>query len=310
MFDGILGKSRETVQRKLSTLLEESGTSVENNVDKPNFIQNISDEIVPPNVAKLLALGPKFVLPTRKIPILHAIADVESVVREVPDEAEADSLRARLVNILQNGVTHPRNLSPQEKIITSWRNETKTFMDEKKDKVIVTSADKGNVTDVMNKDEYEGKMQQLVGDETTYKKIPRDLTNRFQTKNNELITSLVNKGSIDPALKTRYTTYNAVAPRIPIVSFVGSPTYNSAKLVTEILSPFAENELNVRNSLDLVEFLRNKRLPEGYILISLDVIALFTNIPTDLALSEVERRFEEISDHTTMDKKDLLRLIQ
>ncbi|CAG5084846.1 Protein of unknown function [Cotesia congregata] len=38
-------------------------------------------------------------------------------------------------------------------------------------------------------------------------------------------------------------------------------------------------EVNVRNSAELVEFLHSVRLPENYVLVSLDVVSLFTNVP-------------------------------
>ncbi|XP_055714925.1 uncharacterized protein LOC129809142 [Phlebotomus papatasi] len=133
---------------------------------------------------------------------------------------------------------------------------------------------------------------------------------------------MFDKGSISYAEKRSMTIYNAISPRIyglpkihkqgiplrPVVSFVGSPTYNLAKFISANLSPLSQSHYNVKNSLEIAEFVVESRLPEGYVLISLDVVSLFTNVPIDIALKEIERRFHEIGPNTDLQKEDFLTL--
>lgn len=317
----VCGQRRRGVETKLQQLSRE--TSLRNNTNKSAFLTNVSDVVIPENVTNLLALGPKFVLPTKKIPTLQLIADVESVVRDVEDDAKADQLRAKLVNIMQNGINRPSNLSPSEKLVQSWEKETVQFMRENSSKIVVTNADKGNKTVVMNRADYDEKMAALVNDETVYVKS-RDLTSNFQTKNNKLVKELADNLSIPPGIKTRLTTYNSTAPKAyglpkvhkegiplrPVVSFINSPTYALAKFAAGILSPLSVNDLNIKDSLELVKFISEKRLPEGHMLISLDVRSLFTNIPISLVLSEVERRFDELGDHVMLQKEELRQVVE
>ena len=49
-----------------------------------------------------------------------------------------------------------------------------------------------------------------------------------------------------------------------------------------------------------------------YILVSFDVVSLFTNVPVELAISIVEKRLDEVdvSDHTPMTKEMLVSLLR
>uniref|UniRef100_A0A7G3ARE3 Putative reverse transcriptase aedes albopictus n=1 Tax=Lutzomyia longipalpis TaxID=7200 RepID=A0A7G3ARE3_LUTLO len=95
----------------------------------------------------------------------------------------------------------------------------------------------------------------------------------------------------------------------PVVAFIGSPTYALAKYVATLLSPLSNSPYNVKDSMELSRDINGKKLPEGFILASLDVISLFTNIPVRFALEEVERRFHEIEGHTKIEKKDFMRML-
>ena len=71
----------------------------------------------------------------------------------------------------------------------------------------------------------------------------------------------------------------------PIVSFVNSPTYGVSTFLANILSPVVENTENtVKNYCHFAEFVRGKTLKADQVLVSFDVVSLFTNIPTHLIL--------------------------
>lgn len=77
---------------------------------------------------------------------------------------------------------------------------------------------------------------------------------------------------------------------IPIVSCINSPTYNLAKFINEILAPLTTTfHHNLKNSFELVDRIKDINLPNNYILLSLDVKSLFTNIPKKLAIESSER---------------------
>uniref|UniRef100_A0A1B0CGI0 Reverse transcriptase domain-containing protein n=1 Tax=Lutzomyia longipalpis TaxID=7200 RepID=A0A1B0CGI0_LUTLO len=166
-------------------------------------------------------------------------------------------------------------------------------------------------------------MDLLVQDDAVYRKSRRDPTSSYQTRNNQLVASLYEKKSIDLREKLNLVINNAVSPKLyglpkvhkdgtpmrPVVAFIGSPTYALAKYVATLLSPLSNSPYNVKDSMELSRDINGKKLPEGFILASLDVISLFTNIPVRFALEEVERRFHEIEGHTKIEKKDFMRML-
>jgi hypothetical protein len=57
-----------------------------------------------------------------------------------------------------------------------------------------------------------------------------------------------------------------------------------------------DSEFDIRNSYECAEKLQSIQLPPGYILISLDVMALFDSIPPQLAKKAIEEEWDTIKD--------------
>jgi hypothetical protein len=71
-------------------------------------------------------------------------------------------------------------------------------------------------------------------------------------------------------------------PLRPIVNCIGSPTYDLAKYLTDLLIPLVEqSDCHIRNSEAFVQKLQSMELQETNILVSLDVVSLFTKVPLD-----------------------------
>ncbi len=74
-----------------------------------------------------------------------------------------------------------------------------------------------------------------------------------------------------------------MSPR-PIVASQGSPTYVLAKYLAEILKPVVgKSEHHVVNSKEFVTKMEQIGLSENDILVSFDVVSLFTNVPVEEA---------------------------
>ena len=71
----------------------------------------------------------------------------------------------------------------------------------------------------------------------------------------------------------------------------GSSTYNTDKLVANILSPLIGNTIHfINNSQDLVNKLFSYTLSTDEQLVSFDVSALFTSVPIQESLSIIKNR--------------------
>ena len=101
----------------------------------------------------------------------------------------------------------------------------------------------------------------------------------------------------------------------PITSFCGSPTYNTAQFLSKILTPLIElSETKLKNTLDIKQQLENIQIPVNHVLVSFDVKALFTSIPTNLATECVDKLLAEntnlLAQLTSLNKNDILRLLE
>lgn len=147
-------------------------------------------------------------------------------------------------------------------------------------------------------------------------KLQRDPTNSFQTKNNILVKKLKDGEHITAQEARQLTTYKAIAPRFyglpkvhkeniplrPIVSTINSPTSNLSKWLAEILKvAFSDyNSYAVQDSFKFSELINNFQLPEGFTVISLDVVSLFTNVSLKLISDIIKEQWPRISTHTSV----------
>lgn len=93
-------------------------------------------------------------------------------------------------------------------------------------------------------------------------------------------------------------------PLRPIVSFIGSPTYNLSKYLVELISPLTgNNNLTLRNSEEFVGLVRGQVLDEKDVMVSFDVVSLFTSVPTATAVEVAETRLQQddtLSSHISL----------
>ena len=107
--------------------------------------------------------------------------------------------------------------------------------------------------------------------------------------------------------------YKYNIPLRPIVLFYSSPTYNLSKYLVSLLSPLVGGTSSaVLNSKDFADFIQQQSLNESDILVSFDVISLFTKVLVSLALEIARRRLElysTLSDRTNFAVEDALQLL-
>uniref|UniRef100_A0A8D9BPX0 Reverse transcriptase domain-containing protein n=1 Tax=Cacopsylla melanoneura TaxID=428564 RepID=A0A8D9BPX0_9HEMI len=168
---------------------------------------------------------------------------------------------------------------------------------------------------MMYRTEYDQKMLELLGD-NAYKINNKDPTNSFMSKNNALVKKMRELNQINDLEKRKLTTYTSVAPKIyglpkihkpelklrPIVSSINSPTYELSKFLVPVLKPLKNPNYNVKNVFDFKHLFDNINVKNSYKFISLDVISLFTKIPTSLAIDLIMQKWDCVKDHTSLEK--------
>lgn len=209
------------------------------------------------------------------------------------------------------------NLLPQE------RKAIKTLQED--NSILVLPADKGRATVVMDKAQCDEKMNSLLDDRKTYKKLTIDPTPSVERKMNALLLQLKRKGAItdDQYSKLKWSAgrlpllyglpkvHKPTDPLRPVVSFVHSPTYQLSKYLARILSPLVGNSpSHVRNSHTFAQFAHAESLQKGKLLVSFDVVSLFTNVPVDLAMTVAIQRLQvddSLTGHTSLSVNEIMK---
>jgi hypothetical protein len=265
------------LRQKFERLVEMTKPKIESRTGKDNWIVNLSTVPIPAEVEKILQLGPKFAHTSSRFPYEKIITDVEYVINQVRATEEAKTEVRQRVGVLLTKMKKTKEYKPFNTYITpKERKVAETFL-KQNENVVVVKADKGNGTVLLEKEEYRKKMNEHLADLTTYKMVENDPTMSIQRKNNQIVKNLADKGYIEVGLKKSLTTYNSIAPRIyglpkthkmnaplrPIVSFTKAPTYKLSKLLANIMSCASNEDVNVRNSHQLIARLRKIQLDIG-----------------------------------------------
>lgn len=177
----------------------------------------------------------------------------------------------------------------------------------------------------MTSDEYDRKINLLLNDKKTYKEIKRDPTNTFKKQNNELVKRWENQLYISPATSKNLQIRNALSPKMyglpklhkegiplrPIVSCIQSPFAQLSKFLKNILNNILyKNNHYIKDSFQFKDKLNNIKIPDNYVLISLDVISLYTNIPVKLVTKLIEKNWKDIKKYTDLPMTEIVGAIE
>ena len=140
----------------------------------------------------------------------------------------------------------------------------------------------------MDRIEYKNKLDSILADDQKFSRITKNPTNTLKININKLIAA-VNKdlpqkvlspitGEFSPGyLYGTVKTHKQGNPLRPIISQVPAPTYNVAKQLNNIISPYLPAKYQLSSTDDFLQIIKVIE-PHG-ILASLDVESLFTNVP-------------------------------
>lgn len=317
-------------QKKIKALMSKT-TNINNNIkiNTTDWVHNISNTEIPDDITEILALGEKYSLPItseRRLPVSDYIASVESIISDKSTEIK-DSIRANVVNVITNHITKIKHKKQKQKKFQKNTlqqfKKAKQFLKENP-QIKVLKPDKSNKTVIMDSTEYNLKINELLKDTTTYKKLKIDPTNSFQNKNNNFVKKLLNKSAITDVEAKNLIIHNAVSPKIyglpkihkdgcplrPIVSCIQSPFYKLSKFLSNSLSKITcNNNFYIKDSFDFKQFIDTIKIPINHKLISLDVVSLYTNIPITLISDILTKKWVLLKQHTSLTLDDFINAV-
>ena len=204
---------------------------------------NLSSRSLTVSERSVLMKGLNFSVTPSKIPVADIIAATEHACSQLKDKSQAESLRSEVVKIVRKSKPPRSNISKAE------REAIRSLA--KDDSVVILPADKGRTTVILDKQDYQNKVNTLLDDTNTYEKLTSDPTRSIKNKLNQILRDWRREGRISDSLYSQlYPTAENIpkfyglpkihkkdAPLRPIVSSIGSVMYNTAKFLAKILRP-------------------------------------------------------------------------
>ena len=303
------------LERKLRTLCK---NSVWNKLSLSDNVLNLSSRNLSSDESTLLGLGFSFNLQPSNRDIISTISSFENFIFK--HGKDRDFLRGIispfLLSIKQDSPFLPRRL---------W----KSLQALKQDKSItILPADKGGKVVILDTSTYHQKVMELLSDVETYEPLVRDPLNNI----NKLIRSklqAISNRCPDPQVIRQFLKPNCSLsyfyglpklhkhniPLRPIISSTGTASRGLAGWLARSLSPYLGrfSSAHLINSLDFKEklkiFSRHHSL-NGYRMLSLDVTALFTNVPLEDVLDFLREKIENNSVAPPVPLEEFLELIR
>ncbi|XP_067208525.1 uncharacterized protein [Linepithema humile] len=192
-----------------------------------------------------------------------------------------------------------------EKSILNWMSSTKNFLKDHLD-ILFMNADKGNMTVAIHKNTYLYKMNLLLSDESTYEVVTVDPTRKIINGLKTHLNRWRQKGFISKSIYLSLLSSDGTLPRaygLPkvhkdncplriIVSCINSPLYKLAMFLHNVLhNSIPKPDSHIKNSFQLIDMLKDKIIDDDTDLVSLDVVSLFTNVPSELAIADTLMTF-------------------
>lgn len=269
-------------------------------------VKNFTGMVIPEDVEMVLSWGPKFVFPVSELDRGRFIMEVDAMLQNRISPLFYEEA-VKHVAIQLDKYRKKKGTTDMDRWLFLIENRTRTFIEKHSDLVFLRS-DKGKHMVVMNRMDYEEKMMTLLGDHTTYERT-RDTRDENIRKNNEFVSRLRDCGYIEHESRFRDDTATTAriyglpkvhkldVPLRPITSTINSPGSRLAeKLATDLRDIFPGGDLHLRNSVECKKFVDSVTLKEDEILVSYDVVSMFTNIPITLVLGILVKRESQIKN--------------
>ena len=309
---------------RISETRQQDQESCSEENSKSQWVINLSRHELTAAQHTALQRGLNFSDRPTKVPKEDIVVGVEAALQgsKAVHNDRIEEVRAAVARFLRTAKTPRPNTTPGE------REALKELKNNKE--IVILRADKGNMTVVLDADDYEKKVMDLLG-KPPFKLLRSDPTKRNENRVNDRLKKLLKDGKIskDTYLRLRVSAdgsrtplfYGTVKvhkpdkPLRPIVSAVGAATYNISKFVAGHLRKYVQDAPSfIIDTKDFVDKLKDIRVSDDEILVSFDVKSLFTSVPVQDAIDVIREvicnddMFEQTTSITTDTMMELLRI--
>ena len=181
---------------------------------------------------------------------------------------------------------------------------------EKREDLVFTKADKGGALIIMDVKDYIAEAHRQLNDKKYYKRLNNDPTPTYTERINNAIESFKETGLIKDKVAEGLKTFNpktskfSLNPKIHKVGNPGRPVISSIECHSSNISKYVDYHLQpevlklksyTKDSTDTINKLReiNDDIEKDDIMVTMDVRALYTNIPNDEGIQAVREKLNE-----------------
>ena len=329
--DATLSKCKDVQRNKLYKLGYFERDKKTNDPDQ--VIHNFSTYHLSDEEKSLLAKGLNFSIPPKSINFADYMTPFETLFKDVKgcdvSKLNLDLLRIDLKRIAYS-TFHKYNFLKELNLSKPEYDALKKLTSN--EDIVIHKSDKGNSVVIVNRTDYLKRMQEMVDDASKFEKVSvqegKDYNQMIkETKEvDSLLSELLTKHAISADQREKLSPKGPNPARLyglpkihkppvdglpkyrPIISQIGSPTYQIAKFLLSFIQPFTENEYTVKDTFHFVSMLDDK--DHRLIMASLDVESLFTNIPLDETIDIVSKKvFKNKRKVNGLSKTDFSRLL-
>eukprot|EP00253_Pinus_taeda_P003009 PITA_03009 len=219
------------------------------------------------------------------------ICDVEFSIKNLPDKTK-DTIR-------QDCVVALRRAKPPQTNISKAEFEALKTLNQNRD-VIVLKADKGGAVVILDRKDYRNKMLDHLCNSGSYKKLSKNPLKRVSraislaikscNSTNPLSQKLIEGNPITPRIYGLPKVHKEGVPLRPIVNTIGGRTYLLTKFLALKRRPLVgRTESFVKDSSSFIDDLKRIKLEHEDILVSFDVVSLYTCIPINEAMEVINK---------------------
>ena len=296
-------------------------TSYRATIVQPRFnqINGRSTSLTNPNqgIRETFVPWAQFCSGTQNPPIMEYIAEVEQACTKL-GEGKAEEFRVEVKAAIKKIHKPQPNITKKERIaLVELKNDPSRM---------VLTAHKGVAMVIMNTEDYKKKAEDLLNHHT-YRSITSDPTMMLKNKLITLLKSIKAKGGMKEEVYKRLYPTGAGSPKFyglpkihkvgmplrPIVSSTGTVTYETSKDLARILKPLVgKSPHHVQNNQDFIQQIKGIHLNSDQCIMSYDVKACFTSVPTKPATNIIEKLMEqdqELQHRTSMIVENIICLL-
>ena len=240
----------------------------------------------------------------------------------VPGSEYGKRTQVEFERFYQDIVPHTDHLHAHEKTVLKTKfldtfnkyskiklpNEEKKILENlyKNKDITISKQDKGRGVVIMNKCDYVEKSNLFLNG-MEFEKLTNDPTASLQTRVQNKLLKMKKRfteaqykrlypSSSRPGLffglakvhklKNGSTNVNEL-PLRPVISNIGTATYELSKYLAKLLQPIAKSDFTIESTKDFVRKIREKKIDKEFEMVSFDVVSLFTSVPLDFTIGVI-----------------------